>query len=159
MGICHIMQVFSGERRIMRKVYLVLVFICVSAFVFGNEEVHQFKGKHLIASYGDCDIEALTDVEALREVMHQAVTECGATILDSMNYIFPGNGMTMVIMLSESHASIHTYPEYGACFVDLFTCGDKCSHEKFDQVLRAYLKPAEVSQKVLVRHQAIEDDQ
>jgi S-adenosylmethionine decarboxylase len=141
----------------MKKFYSLFVFICLFGFAFGTEEVHEFKGKHLIASYGDCNIEALTDVEALEKIMLQAVTDCGATVLDSIKYVFPGNGMTMVIMLSESHASIHTYPEHGACFVDLFTCGDRCSHDKFNEALCAYLKPTEVNQKVLVRHQYIED--
>jgi S-adenosylmethionine/arginine decarboxylase-like enzyme len=63
--------------------------------------------------------------------------------------------LTMVFLLSESHASIHTYPEHGACFVDLFTCGNKCSGEKFDQALREYLKPAHVTARVLIRDEGI----
>jgi len=134
------------------------IFFCF--FVFCGAlfaEDYAFLGKHFIASYSGCDQEALCDVDGLRDAMVRAAGKSGAHVLDKCDYVFPGNGMTMVILLSESHASIHTYPEHGACFVDLFTCGDRCSHERFDAVLREYLKPSEVNQKALVRHQGIED--
>jgi S-adenosylmethionine decarboxylase len=60
----------------------------------------------------------------------------------------------MALLLSESHAAIHTYPEHNACFVDLFTCGDHCHNEPFDRVLREYLKPGAVQSKVLIRDEA-----
>ena len=61
----------------------------------------------------------------------------------------------MTILLSESHASIHTYPEHGKCFIDLFTCGDKCNHEEFNETVKAYLKPKKVAEMVLVRDDEI----
>lgn len=120
-------------------------------------EVYHFKGVHFLASYCDCDQEALTNLEALQQAMLEAVEQCGATILNESHYVFPPHGLTMVILLSESHASIHTYPEHGACFVDLFTCGEKCSAEKFDAALREYLKPKNVSERTFVRKQDIHD--
>jgi S-adenosylmethionine decarboxylase len=128
--------------------------VCVCA---AEEGVYAFRGVHLIASYSGCDHRALADVETLREAMHRAVEASGATILDRSEYVFPPDGLTMVFLLSESHASIHTYPEHDACFVDLFTCGNKCSAERFDQFLREYLRPAQVEHKVLVRGQYVEE--
>lgn len=122
-----------------------------------STEVYDFCGTHFLASYNDCDQEALTNPQKLVEVMLKAAEASGATVLDSTYYIFPGNGMTMAILLSESHASIHTYPEHGSCFVDLFTCGNKCSHIEFDKTLREYLKPSNVSEKVHIRHQDFEE--
>jgi S-adenosylmethionine/arginine decarboxylase-like enzyme len=63
----------------------------------------------------------------------------------------------MTITLSESHASIHTYPEHGKCFVDLFTCGDKCDHEVFNDALKAYLQPKKVAEMVLARDDEIKE--
>ncbi|HXF29731.1 MAG TPA: adenosylmethionine decarboxylase [Chlamydiales bacterium] len=112
---------------------------------------YQFTGRHLIVSYRGCDHQALTNVKVLSEKMKEASKACGAQLLNSMDYIFPGNGLTMVCMLSESHASIHTYPEVDACFVDLFTCGTRCSAEKFDAVMRKYLQPKDVDLQILSR--------
>lgn len=122
------------------------------------EEEHLFHGEHFLASYSACDHEAMTNLPALISAMQEAVRASGATILDSVEYVFsPGDGLTMVFLLSESHASIHTYPEYNACFIDLFTCGNNCKAEKFDEALKRYLQPQTVEKKILLRHQGIEE--
>jgi S-adenosylmethionine decarboxylase proenzyme len=121
------------------------------------EEEYEFRGKHFIASYLGCDLEALSHVEGMIQTMDEAVFASNATILNKTFYVFPPNGLTIVYLLSESHASLHTYPECGACFVDLFTCGDHCTPEKFDAILRAYLKPKECNVRLFHRHQSTEE--
>ena len=139
---------------------LLLVFSFISAHAFEVNE-HPFKGNHLLASYLDCDQEALENLEALMHTMEEAVEASGAHVLDKSFHTFtpPGElvptGLTMILLLSESHATIHTYPEYRACFVDIFTCGDTCLPEKFHEVLQVYLKPKKVSKKLLIRHHDI----
>ncbi len=119
----------------------------------GDDLEYQFKGVHFFVSYCDCDREALSDVESLKSAMTEAVNLSGASILESSSWIFPPSGLTMVFLLSESHASIHTYPEHGACFVDLFTCGEHCSAEQFDAAMRAYLKPKSVNHRTFIRNE------
>lgn len=126
-------------------------FFAIFTFISCYSEEYQFEGVHFLASYMDCEMDALTDLTALEEAMFQAANASGATVLGSSKQIFPPSGLTLVILLSESHASIHTYPEFGACFVDLFTCGTRCSSKKFDEALRNYLKPKEVSVRILKR--------
>lgn len=122
-------------------------------------ECHEFIGRHLIASYNNCDPAALRDSVRLIAAMQRAVEASGATLLKTAEHTFPdGAGITAVMLLSESHAAIHTYPEYDACFVDLFTCGNTCNPWKFDAVMRAYLRPAEASARTLQRHRGIEDE-
>jgi S-adenosylmethionine decarboxylase len=138
------------------------IFFCfsLSSLLVAEEPIeipYAFKGVHFLVSYSDCDKKALEDVGALCAAMDQAVEHSGATILDSSKWVFPPNGLTMVYLLSESHASIHTYPEHGACFVDLFTCGDHCSSDKFDAALRAYLKPGRVHHRLLTRTEEIQE--
>lgn len=137
---------------------------CILAMGFSHlaplsaeDEIHEFRGKHMVADYLECDIDALSDESRLMQVMLEAVQRCGAQILNHSFFVFPGHGMTMTILLSESHASIHTYPEHGKCFVDLFTCGDKCHHEIFDDCLKTYLKPKRVAEMVLVRDDEIKE--
>lgn len=111
----------------------------------------------MLASYLECDAEALNNNQVLIDVMRRAVRASGAHILDSSYNEFEPSGMTMMFLLSESHATIHTYPEFGACFVDIFTCGNVCKPEKFHQVLKAYLKPKKISCKTFLRHQDIKE--
>ena len=144
------------------KVLLVYILVACSALSFARAEeldslAYQFKGTHFLASYNECDHAALTNVASLESRMLEAAKKSGASVLDSCSWKFPEDGFTMVILLSESHASIHTYPEYNACFIDLFTCGEKCSFEYFDQTLREYLKPHNVAEHVLIRSRDIQD--
>ena len=134
----------------MKKTFLLVLFMLVAS-VAGAQEDYQFVGRHFIASYYGCDTTALCDVKKLNEILEMAANASGAHVLKSADFLFPPHGLTAVLLLSESHASIHTYPEFGACFIDLFTCGHSCSAEKFDQVLRAYLKPAKVNAEILER--------
>jgi S-adenosylmethionine decarboxylase len=112
---------------------------------------YQFAGIHFLASYMKCSDISLNDISGLKEALRNAVKASGATMLNSVDHVFDSNGYTAAIILSESHASIHTYPEFKSCFVDLFTCGDKCSHEKFHAVLGAYLKAENISYQVIKR--------
>jgi S-adenosylmethionine decarboxylase proenzyme len=121
------------------------------------EEIHYFAGKHFLASYLDCDVEALSNVPALLEAMDVAVAASGATILARNHHLFPPNGLTVAYLLSESHACLHTYPECGACFVDIFTCGNHCSSEAFDTIFQHYLKPKTVNARMFIRDEGIQE--
>lgn len=48
----------------------------------------------------------------------------GLTVINSTKHDFPGGGLTGLILLSESHAAIHTWPEHGKAWIELATCGD-----------------------------------
>lgn len=124
-----------------------------SNFVFSED--YSFKGKHFIGSYLDCDLRSITNLNELIHAMDEAVVASGATILDKAAYVFAPNGLTIVYLLSESHCSLHTYPEHGACFVDLFTCGDTCSSEKFDEKMRAYLQPKQANVRLFLRSEDV----
>lgn len=63
-------------------------------------------------------------------LLWQRFIECvnglpGITVINSMSHTFPGGGFTGLILLGESHAAIHTWPEYGKAWVELVTCGDE----------------------------------
>lgn len=120
-----------------------------------NEPAYDFAGRHLVASFLNCDLKRLLDTKGLLEAMHASITNCGATLLSSQHHLFENGGVTAVMLLSESHASIHTYPEHGACFVDIFTCGSTCDPHKFDVTLRSYLLPAVVASQTIFRDRTI----
>lgn len=109
-----------------------------NSFIFADDlqdKDFEFVGRHFIASYYDCDPKVLDHVKHLKEALCKAIEESGASLLNMTVHKFNPHGVTLVALLSESHATIHTYPEHRACFVDLFTCGTTCSSENFHRVL------------------------
>lgn len=81
-------------------------------------------GRHLIVELADCDSVILNDQEALQRHMEEAVRRSGATIVKSVFHRYNPQGVSGVVVIAESHISIHTWPEYGYAAVDFFTCGD-----------------------------------
>lgn len=112
---------------------------------------YDFNGNHFVCQYKKCDSERLNNVMHVLASMFVAIDASGATVLSHSFYKFEPGGLTAIFMLSESHASIHIYPEHGSCFVDLFTCGNNCKWEPFHEIMRAYLEPEVCCYKVLKR--------
>jgi S-adenosylmethionine decarboxylase proenzyme len=82
-------------------------------------------GRHLLVEYHGCDRAMLDDVERIRVALVAAVVRAGATpVKDVVVHHFSPHGVTGVVVIAESHFSIHTWPEHDFAAVDLFTCGD-----------------------------------
>lgn len=133
------------------RTILVFLFFCTLLQAEESDE-YRFVGRHFLASYYDCDEEALANVENLHKAMERAITASKAHILEASEHRFDPTGVTMLFLLSESHASIHTYPEHRACFVDIFTCGSTCQPENFHAILMEYLQPGAVSEQLFDRN-------
>lgn len=80
-------------------------------------------GRHITMDLRDVSFDKLNDAEFLKEAMVEAASRCGATIVGENFVKFSPQGVTGVLVLSESHLSIHTYPEEGFAAVDCYTCG------------------------------------
>lgn len=108
----------------------------------------QILGRHLIVEYVDCDRAVLDDLSSLEKSMTQAVRLSGATIVKSSFHRYNPQGVSGVVVIAESHMSIHTWPEYGYAAVDFFTCGEECdpslAHEYMVKALRC--KSSEVKE-------------
>ena len=65
----------------------------------------------------------LTDLERVREVLYAGARVGGATVLGEKFCVFPNGAVTGVLVLAQSHLSIHTWPEYGLANVDLLSYG------------------------------------
>ena len=134
----------------MKRLLLFLIF--AAATLNAHDSSFKFKGKHSLACYHECDSEALYNIEGLKETFLQAIEASGAHTLSYTDHVFEGGGYTLIVLLSESHATLHTYPEYKSCFIDLFTSGDYCDAKLFHHTLVEYLKPGLFNQNLIERN-------
>lgn len=81
-------------------------------------------GRHIIAELYDCDEEKINDVSFVEKEMLAAADAAGATVINSTFHHFSPFGVSGVIVIQESHFSIHCWPEYGYASIDIYTCGD-----------------------------------
>ena len=86
----------------------------------------------------------LDDIDFVEDALRAAADAAGATTLDArLHHFSPNHGVTGVLILAESHISIHTWPEHGFAAVDIFMCGDCRPHEAV-AVLRRTFAPDRV---------------
>jgi S-adenosylmethionine decarboxylase len=81
-------------------------------------------GKHLLLELMDCNRDLLNDIEYLRKTLSEVATQIGATVIKDSFYQFTPQGVSGVVIIAESHLSIHTWPEFNYAAVDVFTCGE-----------------------------------
>jgi S-adenosylmethionine decarboxylase len=114
-------------------------------------------GIHLCADLWGCDPSILTDQSFLKDLAVEAAQEAGATLCELVAVNFPPRmpadlaGVTVVAVLTESHLSIHTYPETGYAAVDIFTCGPTCDTYKGYAYIKGRLAPTRDSVTVVLR--------
>jgi len=104
-------------------------------------------GTHILAEYTGCDSAILNDCEAVEELLVAAAKAAGATVVARKSHRLDDSGVISVVVLQESHLSIHTWPDDGYAAADFFTCG-KCDSHNAHPVLEAGLSAE--SSKVVV---------
>ena len=81
-------------------------------------------GKHYLLNLFGCSFSLLDNEHFLIDLLENAASASGATVLKTMSHKFDPQGCTVLCLLSESHFSIHTWPEENKAAVDCYTCGD-----------------------------------
>lgn len=81
-------------------------------------------GTHIVCELSGCNAQALTDVDAVRKMMIGAAKASRATVMEVAIHRFEPQGVSGVVVLAESHISIHTWPETGYAAMDFYTCGE-----------------------------------
>lgn len=115
-----------------------------------DSSVFTFSGNHVLAEFYGVEESLLDNENYLCNILKDAVETCGASILDIVSHKFSPEGVTALLLLSESHASIHTYPKQYAAFIDIFTCGD-CKPEIAVQEIQKALNPKSFKIKHITR--------
>jgi S-adenosylmethionine decarboxylase len=80
-------------------------------------------GRHVLAEFYGCSPDILNNTAQIEEIMVNAALEAGAEIREVVFHEFTPQGVSGVVVISESHLAIHTWPEFGYAAVDVFTCG------------------------------------
>jgi S-adenosylmethionine decarboxylase proenzyme len=108
-------------------------------------------GKHCLLNIQGARKDRLDDLTFLTKLLRDAAVETGATVLDSCSKKFEPQGVTIVILLSESHISIHTWPERGSALIDIFTCGDDVDPFWAVPVINSGLEPERFTVEMINR--------
>lgn len=95
-------------------------------------------GKHLIVELVGCPFDLLDDLHSVSTILLEAAKLLKVTILQHKFHKFAPQGVSGYILISESHISIHTWPERGYAAIDLFTCGETNLLEGLDLLKRRF---------------------
>lgn len=101
-------------------------------------------GRHLIVELSGCDSRLLDNQPLLENHLREAARLSGATIVRSVFHRYNPHGVSGVVVIAESHISIHTWPEYGYAAVDFFTCGEFVDPYRAFDYMRDQLHAANV---------------
>lgn len=102
----------------------------------------RYAGTHLLIDLWGA--ENLDDIDLIEKTLRSAADVAGATILHChLHHFEPNGGVSGVLVLAESHISIHTWPETSYAALDVFMCGE-CDPHKAIPVLQAAFSPTKV---------------
>ncbi len=94
------------------------------------KNAHNTIGHHYIVEASGCDPEIISDVGRVQQIIVRAAEVAGATVWSVSFNKFPPSGVSGVVVISESHISTHTWPEFCYGALDFYSCGDLVDPEK-----------------------------
>lgn len=110
-----------------------------------------FHGVHVLGNLKGCPIELLKEVDVVRSLLNKVVAEAKLNKVGEVFHQFKPHGVTGVILIAESHISVHTWPENNFVAVDIFTCGKEGDAEKAFEILVEVFKAADFEKQVVRR--------
>jgi S-adenosylmethionine decarboxylase len=108
-------------------------------------------GRHIIAEFYGVSPDIISREETVRAIIEEVVDQAELTRVASVYKQFNPHGVTGIVLIAESHVSIHTWPEYGLVNLDIFTCGDTTKAEKAFELFLKRFKPKSYRHYVLDR--------
>lgn len=112
---------------------------------------YQTYGRHIIADAWGIDFDKINNLEFLKSHLEKAALLSGAKVLTVEGKAFEPHGVTVIVVLSESHLSIHTYPEKGFAAIDGYTCGKEIDPYTSINYLLRILTPEKNYLKTIIR--------
>ncbi|AOH56042.1 adenosylmethionine decarboxylase [Peribacillus muralis] len=81
-------------------------------------------GRHVISELWGCDFEKLNNIDLIEQIFVDAALKSGAEVREVAFHKFAPQGVSGVVIISESHLTIHSFPEHGYASIDVYTCGN-----------------------------------
>lgn len=107
--------------------------------------------QHTLIELEACDPELLKRIPHVRRLLPQAVRDGGGTIVRSLFHEFSPWGVSGVVVITESHVTIHTWPEHRYAAIDIFSCSPKLDHDRIRRALIEGFKAAKSRTKSFQR--------
>ncbi|MCH5584092.1 adenosylmethionine decarboxylase [Shimazuella sp. AN120528] len=117
-----------------------------------SQEFNTF-GREVVLDVKGVDFQLLNNVRELEQQLVDAAEECDATVVGVLPVKFNPQGATVAVVLSESHLTIHTYPEKGFAGLNCYTCGSSVDPELAIRYLIEVMKPNSYSGVLIYRGQ------
>ena len=95
-------------------------------------------GEHLLIDIICENYDILNSLEKLEELSDKLIKICKLTKLSKLKHKFEPQGITLITLLSESHLSMHTWPENKSICIDIFSCSDNLDIKKIKEILSQY---------------------
>jgi len=96
-----------------------------------------FLGRHVIAELHGCDAHLLDDAEFIKNILLKSARDTKVTVVDYVVRKFEPQGVSVVVIISESHITIHTWPELKYAALDFYTCGKEDPENAVREIARA----------------------
>ena len=111
----------------------------------------KYLANHQIVEFNDCEESKIDNSDFVREIFLEAAKLGSATVVSECFHEFSPYGITGVLVIAESHISIHTWPEHKYAAVDIFSCGNKVDYNKIIDYLKNKLKCKKCSSRSINR--------
>lgn len=108
-------------------------------------------GVHYLLEFFGCAKEQLDSVPFWKKLLSKAIADSGITVLNKHFYRFSPHGITGYLLLSASHISIHTWPEFGYVTCDIFSCGGDDEAKGIVKYIRASVCHEKIKTRKLKR--------
>ncbi len=108
-------------------------------------------GRHMLLELFDCPADNLNDTDFIEKALLGICDEIGATTVTSHFHHFAPLGVSGVVIIAESHLTIHTWPEHGYAAVDLFTCDATIDYDLAERLLVKRFRAGRHERRTLAR--------
>jgi len=108
-------------------------------------------GRHMLLELYDCPVDIINSSQQIEDILVGVVDTVNATLISKSFHHFSPYGVSGVVVIAESHITIHTWPEHRYAAIDVFTCDDSVDYDLVESILVEQFKALKHSSKTIPR--------